>query len=99
MQGRGDDRDVANGIAKSGEGDWNKYKWPGNDAKDLEEGREWRETRGIKKEQKKRYCHFWNNGRCRYSEAKCGYLHKDCPHCARGNKCKMELCMYYHTKK
>ena len=28
---------------------------------------------------KNKYCHYWNNGTCRYSDKDCRYLHKEAP--------------------
>ena len=46
--------------------------------------------------ERKKFCHFWNNGKCRYSDSQCWYLHRESPECKFGRKCEMRRCMFYH---
>ena len=47
----------------------------------------------------KRFCHFWNNGRCRYKDTECRFLHEESPECRYGKECNMRRCMFYHSQK
>ena len=44
---------------------------------------------------RKRYCHYWNNGKCRYSDRECNYLHEEAPECWYRN-CSRSKCMFYY---
>ena len=52
--------------------------------------------RNERREQVKRYCHFWNNGRCKYRDSECWFMHKESPNCKFGRECRMRRCMFYH---
>ena len=46
---------------------------------------------------KNKYCHYWNNGTCRYSDKDCRYLHKEAPECWYSD-CTRSKCMFYHPR-
>ena len=60
--------------------------------KGIEENREKRIQNGKSrdmKQERKRFCHFWNNGRCRYRDKECRFLHEESPECRYGKECNM----------
>ena len=48
------------------------------------------------KQGRKRFCHYWNNGRCKYKDSECWFSHKESPECKFGRECKRRRCMFYH---
>ena len=63
------------------------------------EVRQWNKKGENKRQGRRRFCHFWNNGKCRYSDLECWYLHEESPECKFGVECKMRRCMYYYSEK
>ena len=53
---------------------------------------------GDSRKGNRRFCHFWNNGRCRHSESECRFLHEESPDCRFGKECNRSTCMFYHPK-
>ena len=45
--------------------------------KKSEDGKEERYQNGEMKQERRRFCHFWNNGRCRYRDSECWFLHEE----------------------
>ena len=84
----------------------------GKENEDEKEVYEVRKDRGFKKryireendhdgemsKKRKKFCHFWNNGKCKYRDSECWYLHRESPECRYGGECKFKRCMYYHPK-
>ena len=62
------------------------------------DSREERDQNGEKKKERKIFCHFWNNGKCKYRDSECWYLHRESPECRYGGECKFRRCMFYHPK-
>ena len=50
------------------------------------------------KQERRRFCHFWNNRRCRYRESECRFLHEESPECRFGREYNVR-CMFYHPQK
>jgi len=48
---------------------------------------------------RRRFCHFWNNGRCQFSDEDCMFLHRESPECKHGYRCSMRRCMFYHPRR
>ena len=56
------------------------------------------QNRGMKQERRK-FCHFWNNGRCKYRDSECWFLHEESPECRFGRECTVRRCMFYHPQR
>ena len=54
-------------------------------------------VRDVRKK-RKRFCHFWNNGRCRFRDSECRFVHEESLECRYGKECKMKRCMFYHAR-
>ena len=60
--------------------------------------REERDQNGEMGKERKKFCHFWNNGKCKYRDSECWYLHRESPECRYGRKCNFRRCMFYHPE-
>ena len=54
---------------------------------------------GEMKQERRKFCHFWNNGRCRYRDSECWFLHEESPVCRFGRECKVRRYMFYHPQR
>jgi hypothetical protein len=45
---------------------------------------------------RRQFCHFWNNGFCRYSVSDCKFQHEESPYCDSNQNCTTFRCQYYH---
>ena len=64
-----------------------------------EDSKEERYQNGEMKQERRRFCHFWNNGRCRYKDSECWFVHEESPECKFGKECTVRRCMFYHPHK
>ena len=51
------------------------------------------QNRGMKQERRK-FCHFWNNGRCKYRDSECWFLHEESPECRFGRECTVRKLVF-----
>ena len=65
-----------------------------NRGRDIQ-GEKFRDVR----QRRRRFCHFWNNGGCKYKDSECWFLHRESPECRYGKECRMRRCMFYHPRK
>ena len=49
------------------------------------------------RKRRRRFCHFWNNGRCRFRDSECRYVHEESLECRYGKQCKK--CFFMHERK
>lgn len=47
-------------------------------------------------EERRQFCHFWNNGYCRYSANDCKFRHEESPYCESSENCTIFRCQFYH---
>ena len=53
---------------------------------------------GVHRERdERRYCHYWNNGGCKYRNSECRYKHYRSPDCRDQGDCTRYKCMFRHA--